>query len=29
MEHTKVKVTMENGNQFVIELMPEYAPKTV
>lgn len=25
----KVKVEMENGATFVIELMPEYAPKTV
>ncbi len=29
MEHNKVEVTMENGGNFVIELMPEYAPKTV
>ena len=28
-EHKKVKFTMENGNTFVIELYPEYAPKTV
>ncbi len=27
--NTKVKVEMENGGVFVIELMPEYAPKTV
>ena len=27
--HTKVKFTMENGGEFVIELYPEYAPKTV
>ncbi len=29
MENTKVQVTMENGGSFVIELMPQYAPKTV
>ena len=29
MEHTKVKVTMENGGTFTMELYPEYAPKTV
>lgn len=29
MNNTKVCVTMENGRNFVIELMPEYAPKTV
>lgn len=28
-EHSYVKVTMESGDSFVIELMPEYAPKTV
>ena len=28
-EHSKVKFTMENGGTFVIELYPEYAPKTV
>lgn len=28
MENTKVQVKMENGGSFVIELMPEYAPKT-
>ncbi len=28
-EHEKVKFTMENGSSFVIELYPEYAPKTV
>ncbi len=28
-EHSFVKVTMENGKSFVIELMPEYAPETV
>lgn len=28
MENTKVKVKMENGGEFVIELMPKYAPKT-
>ncbi len=28
-EHSFVKVTMESGDSFVIELMPEYAPKTV
>ena len=27
--NTKVKVEMENGGVFTIELMPEYAPKTV
>ncbi len=26
--HTKVQVTMEGGDKFVIELYPEYAPKT-
>ena len=29
MENTKVKVTMENGGEFVIELYPEFAPETV
>ncbi len=28
-EHSKVKFTMENGGEFIIELYPEYAPKTV
>ncbi len=28
MENTKVQVKMENGGSFVIELMPEFAPKT-
>ncbi len=28
-EHSYVKVTMESGDSFVIELMPEYAPETV
>lgn len=28
-EHSFVKVTMETGDSFVIELMPEYAPETV
>ena len=28
-QHTKVKVTMEDGGEFVIELYPEYAPQTV
>lgn len=27
--HTKIKFTMENGGEFVVELYPEYAPKTV
>ncbi|MBQ6709056.1 MAG: peptidylprolyl isomerase [Clostridia bacterium] len=27
--HSKVKFTMENGGEFIIELYPEYAPKTV
>ena len=26
---SKVKVVMENGGEFVIELYPEYAPVTV
>ncbi len=26
--HQKVKVTMENGGEFIIELYPEYAPET-
>lgn len=29
MSETKVKVVMENGGEFTIELYPEYAPKTV
>ncbi len=29
MEHTRIQVTMEKGGSFIIELMPEYAPKTV
>ncbi len=29
MENTKVKVTMENGGEFIIELYPEFAPQTV
>lgn len=29
MTNTKVKVVMENGGEFIIELYPEYAPKTV
>lgn len=28
-EHSFVKITMENGGSFVIELYPEYAPETV
>ena len=28
MENTKVKFDMEKGGSFVIELMPEFAPKT-
>lgn len=28
-EHKRVKFTMENGSTFVVELYPEYAPKTV
>ena len=28
-EHSYVKVTMESGDSFIIELMPEYAPETV
>ncbi|MEG2380694.1 MAG: peptidylprolyl isomerase [Oscillospiraceae bacterium] len=27
--NTKINVEMENGNNFIIELMPEFAPKTV
>lgn len=27
-QHTKVKVVMEDGGEFVIELYPEYAPET-
>ncbi len=29
MANTKVKVVMENGGEFTLELYPEYAPKTV
>lgn len=29
MDHKKVQVVMEDGKQFLIELMPEFAPKTV
>ena len=29
MENTKIKVQMQNGGEFVIELYPEYAPETV
>lgn len=29
MSDTKVKVVMEDGGEFIIELYPEYAPKTV
>ncbi len=28
-DNTRVKFTMENGSTFVVELYPEYAPKTV
>ena len=28
MANTKVKVEMENGGEFIIELLPEYAPET-
>ncbi len=28
-EHQKVKFTMEKGGSFIVELYPEYAPKTV
>ncbi|MEE1013509.1 MAG: peptidylprolyl isomerase [Clostridia bacterium] len=28
MANTKIQVTMEKGGSFVIELMPEFAPKT-
>ncbi len=28
-EHPQVKFTMENGGSFIMELYPEYAPKTV
>lgn len=28
-EHPRVQITMQNGDKFVIELYPEYAPKTV
>ncbi len=27
--HTKIKFTMKNGGEFIVELYPEYAPKTV
>lgn len=27
--HTKIKFTMENGGEFIVELYPEFAPKTV
>ncbi len=29
MENTKVKVKMEKGGEFIIELYPEFAPQTV
>ncbi len=29
MENTRVKVKMEHGGEFIIELYPEYAPQTV
>ncbi len=29
MEHINVQVEMENGGVFTVELMPEFAPKTV
>lgn len=29
MEHSKVKFTMANGGEFIVELYPEYAPETV
>ncbi|MBO5184157.1 MAG: peptidylprolyl isomerase, partial [Clostridia bacterium] len=29
MEHSKVKFTMENSGEFIVELYPEYAPATV
>lgn len=29
MENTKIRVKMENGGEFIIELYPEYAPETV
>ncbi len=29
MEHTMVLITMDNGDTMKVELMPEYAPKTV
>ncbi len=29
MEHTKVLITMDNGDTIKVELMPEYAPETV
>ena len=28
-EHSYVKITMDNGDSFIIELYPEYAPETV
>lgn len=28
-DHSQVKVKMENGGEFIIELYPEYAPETV
>ncbi|MBQ7957385.1 MAG: peptidylprolyl isomerase [Clostridia bacterium] len=28
-EHSFVKITMENGDSFIMELYPEYAPETV
>lgn len=28
MANTKIKVEMENGGEFIIELMPEFAPET-
>lgn len=28
MNNTKINVEMENGKSFIIELLPEYAPKT-
>ena len=29
VEHPQVKVKMENGGKFILELYPEYAPETV
>ncbi len=29
MANTKIKVEMEKGDEFIIELMPEFAPETV